>query len=986
MGEWLNRRWLFGLSYWQALLAGAFFVALLVTRFFALGDRAMHHDESMHAKFAWDTYQGQVYKYNPLLHGPFQFLAVATSFWLFGATEWTARAVPAIFGVVLVSLSFLWRRWLGAAGWLFALGIFIFSPSFTYFSRMLREDSYTATWTLLAATGLVGYVLHRRRRWYYTFCAGLAFAFATKESTYITAFIFGTFMILSLLWERANVMLQRVLAGAMAGGIVGAFWSSVMGNYKKELFEVGGALLGLVAGGALGLLHHRTRAVSVGTAGSWPAVTDGAAGDGSYPARRSRRSGQPVQAVERALDRSTPLAGAATRGTFTDALGSLWQDKLGFWGIGTFWGGVIIFFTIFVVLFSSVFTNMAGIRVGLVGSITYWLEQHGVQRGNQPWFYYLLLLSAYETLAWIFGLVATAYYLRRPTWLTSFLVWWWVVALVIYSWAGEKMPWLIIHIATPLVLLSARYLGELATSVGRNVWEKRLAFSGFALLALWTVHTGWPVNFERPDTPKDLLVYTQTAPDVKKVMQDIERISLEQTGDALGIGVSVQSGTWWPFSWYLRDFKNADYPAQLTAQATKPIVLIALEDDEKNRPFLQGYSRTKYKMRWWYPEDYRSLTAGSFVDLFRKRDVRAGLWKWLIYRDTTQPLGSYDFYVYMKDGLEASTAGVVVDGGQAGVSGGAAAAQPGQRAGAAGAAGAAAARANVEQYAGRIAPLSLVAQWGVTGRAPAQFATPRGIALDDQGNVYVADTLNHRIQKFDRTGKLLTAWGTDGSGDGQFKEPMGVALDRQGNVYVADTWNHRVQKFESTGKFITKFGAAGTGPSQPGFWGPRAVALDAQGNVYVVDTGNKRIQKFESNGAFIASIGAAGSGAGQLNEPVGLAVNPSGEIFVADTNNRRIQKFDASGAPVAQWPVGGWQSDVRTEPYLALDREGNVYVTDPPNARFIKFSPGGEVLSAGGSPGNAAGQLDVPLGIAVGDAIYLVDSGNNRVQAFALLP
>lgn len=117
------------------------------------------------------------------------------------------------------------------------------------------------------------------------------------------------------------------------------------------------------------------------------------------------------------------------------------------------------------------------------------------------------------------------YYLRRPTWLTTLLIWWVVCALTIYSWAGEKMPWLIIHITTPLVLLTARYLGELVTSQVRNAWEKRIAWGAFALLGLWTVHTSWPVNFERPDTPKDILVYTQTAPDVKKVMEDIERLS-----------------------------------------------------------------------------------------------------------------------------------------------------------------------------------------------------------------------------------------------------------------------------------------------------------------------------------------------------------------------------------------------------------------------------------------------------------------------------
>ena len=107
---------------------------------------------------------------------------------------------------------------------------------------------------------------------------------------------------------------------------------------------------------------------------------------------------------------------------------------------------------------------------------------------------------------------------------------------------------------------------------------------------------------------------------------------------------------------------------------------------------------------------------------------------------------------------------------------------------------------------------------------------------------------------------------------------------------------------------------------------------------------------------------------------------------MADTNNKRIQGFDATGKQIAEWPVAGWQQSIRTEPYIALDPQGNVYVTDPPNARIIKFSPTGEVLAAGGGLGKAAGQLDLPTGIAVAaDAIYVADSNNHRIQALAPL-
>ena len=105
------------------------------------------------------------------------------------------------------------------------------------------------------------------------------------------------------------------------------------------------------------------------------------------------------------------------------------------------------------------------------------------------------------------------------------------------------------------------------------------------VLGLYTIHTSWPLNFERGDVPKDLLIYTQTAPDVPKVVQDLEDLSLKATGDSKAIGVVSTAGTWWPFSWYLRDFKNAEFPAKLTAAPTKPVVLVSLDEDQQNRPF-----------------------------------------------------------------------------------------------------------------------------------------------------------------------------------------------------------------------------------------------------------------------------------------------------------------------------------------------------------------------------------------------------------------
>ena len=118
---------------------------------------------------------------------------------------------------------------------------------------------------------------------------------------------------------------------------------------------------------------------------------------------------------------------------------------------------------------------------------------------------------------------------------------------------------------------------------------------------------------------------------------------------------------------------------------------------------------------------------------------------------------------------------------------------------------------------------------------------PEGVAVDGQGNVYVADSFNDRIQKFDSSGNYLGQWGSCGSGNGQFKGPLGVAVDGQGNVYVADTGNNRIQKFDSSGGYLGQWGSYGSENGQ--FKYPIGVAVDGKGNIYVADLGNGRHPK-----------------------------------------------------------------------------------------------------------------------------------------------
>jgi hypothetical protein len=181
---------------------------------------------------------------------------------------------------------------------------------------------------------------------------------------------------------------------------------------------------------------------------------------------------------------------------------------------------------------------------------------------------------------------------------------------------------------------------------------------------------------------------------------------------------------------------------------------------------------------------------------------------------------------------------------------------------------------------------SFLKQWGSLGTGDGQFNAPRGIAIDSSGYVYVADTANSQIKKFDSTGNFIAKWGSQGTGDGQFSVPAGMAIDSSGNVYVNDG-NDRVQKFDSDGTFITKWDF-GRGDN------PSGIAIDSSNNVYVVDSGNSQIKKFDSTGNFIAKWGSQGTGDGQFSSPEGMAIDSSGNVYVADTENNRIQVFSPS--------------------------------------------------------------------------------------------
>src|SRR5205823_3277031 len=343
-----------------------------------------HHDESLHAFYAWRLYDGEGYMHDPMMHGPLLFELNALVYLLFGASDFTARLVPALFGVGVIGLPFLLRHELGRAGAIAAAVLFTVSPAFLYFSRFIRHDIYVDFFTLLLVIGVFRYLATGQRNWFYTACVSAALLFATKEDFYISGFILFTFLAgcwFLLRGERRLLFRARIRALGVHAWVVGftAFLAINLLLYTTFLTNLQGVCTALV---------------------------------------------------------SLPLSGCA----------------------------------------------------GSTGALTYWLSQQDFARGGQPWFYYFMLLPLYEFVPLILGVLAVI--LVRPRQLLFwFCAFWFVAAVLIYSWAGEKMPWMLPQITLPLVLLAGRLLGQWSDAGwGRRALTPRgLATGGLILVAMFSL-------------------------------------------------------------------------------------------------------------------------------------------------------------------------------------------------------------------------------------------------------------------------------------------------------------------------------------------------------------------------------------------------------------------------------------------------------------------------------------------------------------------
>lgn len=265
---------------------------------------------------------------------------------------------------------------------------------------------------------------------------------------------------------------------------------------------------------------------------------------------------------------------------------------------------------------------------------------------------------------------------------------------------------------------------------------------------------------------------------------------------------------------------------------------------------------------------------------------------------------------------------------------------------------------------------------------PGTYNRPRGVAINDTGDVYIVDAASNRVQVTNTDGVFIIQFGSRGQGAGEMDRPRSAAVAPDGFVWITDRSNHRIQKFGAAGGGLQQIGALGVGPGQ--FNLPQGIAIAPNGDIYVSDSGNNRIQKFDSAGNFISTWGSLGAAPGQFNSPRGIATDGV-KVWVADSNNSRVQVFDTNGAFIDTWgALGSLLGNFRDPRGLAIDRYKRVYVSERTNHRVQVFTGDGTFITSIGGFGIGDGQFNGPRDVAVDSLgrVFVSDTENDRIQRF----
>ena len=1089
-----------------ALFAGIILLAI-ITRFYDLGTRVMSHDESLHTYFSWLLYKGQGYQHTPMMHGPYQFHIIALTYFLFGVSDFTSRIPTALFSIGIVWMVWYWRRYLGTWGMIVAAFLMVISPYMLYYGRYVRNESFVGFSGVLLLYAILRYLESGEKRYIYLVTAATLLHFVSKETAFIytaQALLFLGFLFLyqvtKTTWEnhatafRAFVIL--LVAGALFVGMgyVAHNLSSradntlpinetaAPANPTGDVSSTDG-----VDGGGLSLSSILLEVGVLGIAAAGIIYFYLACIRRELP--RERSFDLLIVIFTFALPQVTALIletlkklGLSNVTIPTDAASVTQLDAYSMTimgivlfvlfvitiGIGLLWDREwwkygILYWGIFTILYTTVFTNAAGFFTGVVGSLGYWLVQQGVERGSQPpYYYWLVQIPMYEYLPAIGTLVGIVLGLIKlfglkqtnpeseaesrseandPMFVLFFalMTWWSIATIVTLSIAGERMPWLTLHMAWPMILFTGWTVGQIIEAVKPKLaeYKPQQAILSIFVLAIFLLAVFNAIRAMYGPTPPfqgtELVQLQATSAFLLPLLAAIGSgvlLGYLMKNDLTSLGmVALIIITFVTFgsslingaSFFSLNGTGVD-PALLTADRLRFIAaivafvagligIVLLSRMERPSALLGLFTLTIFgllavqTMRTSFRASYINYDNATEYLVYAHgatgvKDVMAqveeisertsgGLNAIVGYDASAPDTGvSWPMVWYLRDftalrsfdqptrSLREAVA-VIVD------------------------------QKNFDKIEGALGDgfyrFDYIRMWWPNqdyfglDRARILNAVTNPAIREGIFDIWFDRDYTKYAQAVGSSTATLTTW--------QPSDQMRLYVRKD---VASQIWNYGVGPSVSPAvEDPYQAGAIALAADQifdSGLYGPlglnapRAIAMGSNADFYVADSRNHRVLHIAPDGSLLqewgsfADIFLGDAPIGTFNEPWGVAVGPDGSVYITDTWNHRVQKFTKDGKPIKTWGQYGQPvidipesaSSLWGPRGIAVDARGRVLVADTGNKRIVIFDKDGNYITEFGTGGFDPGQFDEPVAVAVAPSgtVYVTDTWNQRVQGF----
>jgi predicted membrane-bound mannosyltransferase/DNA-binding beta-propeller fold protein YncE len=1054
-----------------AIFAGIILLAI-ATRFYLLEPRVMSHDESLHTYFSWLLYRGQGYQHSPMMHGPFQFHILALTYFLFGANDFTSRIPAVLFSIATVAMVWYWRRYLGKWGALIAGLLLVISPYMLYYGRYVRNEAFVGFSGLLTLYAVLRHLEVGGKKYLYLLAASLMLHFTSKETSYIYVAELLIYLAIYFFakttrhpWRenladyRAFVISMSVavlLAGATAGYYLYSHDSATLSGTETAMPSdpLAGASPEMAAAAATNPLII---ILAVATIIAFIAAAFFMIRGYTWERLRTERSFDllmvtgtivlpllaplPINIVENRFGLVIPttfeeiqaLTGTAMWiiGIFlvlmfalAIVIGLLWSKEL-------FVKTAAIFWLPYTVLYTTVFTNSAGFFTGTIGSLGYWIVQQDVNRGSQPWYFYLLIqIPVYEFLpaiGFILALIIGIPRLIRASKVSSYetnevdyskseveetevirmleetpeqtnffntytlLVYWSIMSFAAFTFAGERMPWLTYHITLPLILISGWALGQIIENTDWESLRSKQAPLTLGVIAIFVASVAaMLIAFFGPTPPFQGQELVQ--------LQATSAFLLPAVVAILSAAAVVYMLRDWTFTLINRVIVLTAFAflAVLTARAAFRASYITYDQATEYLVYAHGATGIKEVIN--EAKEISERTTG-------------GMGVSLAYDASAPDTGvSWPFVWYLRDftnqhafdqptrSLRDSTI-IIVD------------------------------QKNFDKIEPAIGPgyyrvdyvrmwwpmqdyFNLVSNRDASQPFPEDYKCSGAMSFlklrksKDYSNfcegftdpairagifqIWLNRDYTLYAQAKGRSDLTVATW-----------EPANKMRMYIKSDVASQIWNYGVtsgltetQVDPTEGKFISLPADLQVPVSNPvPLNAPRSLAFAQDGTFYVADSRNHRILHLDTDGNTLhewgsfADVQVTPESNGLFNEPWGIAVGPDGSVYVTDVWNHRVQKFTAEGTFVKTWGFfsQGETPDAFYGPRgIAVDAEGRVYVADTGNKRIVVFDADGNAITEFGGTGFDPGQFDEPVGVTVdrNGTVYVVDTWNQRIQTF----